>query len=298
MVSDPVILTDAEVMDALAQLGARPLSGPLVGIFPSSADGRVVASETEMSDEVSGMLEILATPSQVVRAATVTRAVDGVGTTTFAAVPGKGPFVAVARSNGGWVMSAVGSSGEVAVIVATHLGLAVPAGSGGAATLDAGAWSLLGALADSPAADTVAELEGSLVESAGPVVELFRTIGPVEVSFPDDPIVAAQRLAIAGVVIERSGAISLTAQGSEVVESLASFALGGSFTVDHIDGSHTRRVARLSFVRSPDRLFMGVWGLEDGAPVVALGEPGATEAIYTVRSLIAANPVTSLQQAG
>ena len=43
---------------------------------------------------------------------------------------------------------------------------------------------------------------------------------------------------------------------------------------------------------------MGVWGLEDGKPVVALGEPGATEAIYTARSLIAANPVANMRQAG
>ncbi len=293
MISDPVTLTDADVMDALAQLGTRPSSGPLVGISPSPADGRAVASGAEMSDEASGMLEIVAAPSRVVRAATVTRAVDGVGTTTFATGPGEGPFVAVARSDGGWVMSSVGSAGEVAVIVATHLGLAVPAESGGADTLDAGAWALLGALADNPAATSVAELEGSLIESAGPVVELFRMIGPVGVGFPDDPIVAAQRLAIAGVVVERSGAISLTEQGAGVVRSLASFALGGSLTVDHIDGSHTRRVAMLSFVRSPHRLFMGVWGLEDGLPVVALGEPGATEAIFTVRSLIAAIPVTS-----
>ncbi len=174
--------------------------------------------------------------------------------------------------------------------VATHLGLAVPAGPAGADTLDTGAWSLLAALADNPAAKSVSELEGSLVESAGPVVELFRTIGPVGVAFPDDPIVAAQRLAIAGVVTERLGTISLTEQGAGVVHSLASFALGGSLTVDHIEGSHTRRVAMLSFVRSPDRLFMGVWGLEDGLPVVALGEPGAIAAIYTVRSLIAAHP--------
>ena len=245
MVTDPITLTDLEVMDALVRLGARPTSGPLAGIAPS-ADGSAAELVGGVSDDVGGMLAILAAPSRVVRAATVTRAVDGVGTTTFAAGPGEGPFVAVARSNGGWVMSSVGSSGEVAVVVATHLGLAVPAESGGAATLDTGAWSLLGALADSPAADTVAELESSLVESAGPVVELFRTIGPVEIGFPEDPIVAAQRLAIAGVVIERSGAISLTEQGASVVRSLASYALGGSLTVDHIDGSHTRAASRCS----------------------------------------------------
>jgi hypothetical protein len=295
-VLETITITDLEMTDALARIGIRPTVGPLAGIALPSGERRAGASNIEISDEISRMIEIVAAPARIIRTATVTRSIEGIGTTTFAAGPGDGPFIATARSNGGWALASLATSGEVAVVLATHLGLAVPANPASADTIDAEAWSLLGSLADNPGAQSVSDLEGPLSATAGQVVELLRSIGPVRVVYPDDPITAAQRLAIAGVITERSGALSLTEQGAGVVQSLASYALAGSFTVDHIVGSRTSRVAMLSFVRSPDRLFMGVWGLEEGLPVVMLGEPGGVKAIRTVRSLIAALPVPSAAQ--
>lgn len=286
MAFETVILTESQVSAGLRAAGVWPSTGPLSDISPAGEDDLTGSPFAALTDESREFLETLGAPARVIRATTVTRNVPGAGTTTFLARRDSGPYVAVARDEAGFAFAPLSTGAEAAVVVASHLGIAVEAPQGGAASIDAGGWSLLAALGDQPESSSVADLENVLAGEPGRVAKLFRTIGPVPLEFPDDPISAARGLAIAGVLTERSGSINLTKQGRGVVESLSAFAVGGSLTIDHLSVGRTRRVAMLSFIRSPERMFMGVWSARKSVISLALGEPGATDAIFAIRALI------------
>ncbi len=57
-------------------------------------------------------------------------------------------------------------------------------------------------------------------------------------------------------------------------------------TVDHRRGVGTARMAALSTIRTVDRLYVGAWSADGDGLRVAIGEPGATSAIATVRALV------------
>jgi hypothetical protein len=305
-------LTTAQVAAGFALIGRRPTSGilstlpPVDAAAPGLLDGTGLAtSDGVLTAEATTLFEVLADPGRIITSTVVTPVVDGTATSTFHAPAAGGPFVAIAATPAGYDLATVGTSSEAAAIVAGYLAVAgQPAPlEGGAAELTLGAWSVLATLADIDTdTPSLREVRAALLRR-GPVAEAMHLVGPAGVIDPgsDGLHDAVNRLDAAGLSVGFGDqGLRLTAQGRAVRRALRQLTVAGSVTVDHVTSAGPVRVASLSSIRTPERLFFGAWTAAARGPVIALGEPGADAAATIVRTIVEAPrvlPAAVLRQA-
>ena len=293
-------LTAPQVAAAFALLGERPSSGPLSVLPPvDKATAKTLLADTDLtiksgnlSKAATTMFGVLAAPGRKITSTVVTAITEGAATSTFYAPAEGGPYVAFAETETGYAVSSIESGAEVAVLVATHLGWAGgPAPlDGDAVELTVGGWAVLAALAD---LDEPSSMPGAvrraLGKKPGKVVNAFRTIAPAGAPDPKSSGLgeAANWLGGAGLAIQmHDNKLQPTRQGRAVLRALRQYVVAGSLTVDHLTETGSARVVSLSSIRTTERLFFGVWRVDERGPVIALGEPGIDSAATTIRTLI------------
>ena len=293
-------LTARQVAAGFALAGRRPPAGILSTLPPVDEaaaadllDGTGLVADGALSDEGASLFGILSNPARIVTSTVVTSAADGVATSRFHGPAEGGPFVAVAPTDTGFDLEAVGTAAEVAALVAGYLAVGGdPAPlEGDAAELTAGAWSVLAALADADEeTPSKRDLRGAM-RRRGPVAEAMHLIAPAGVADPgaDGTDDAVDRLDAAELTVGFGDqGLRPTAQGRAVRRALRQWTVAGSVAVDHVVARERARVASLSSIRTPERLFFGAWTVDERGPVIALGEPGADAAATMVRSVVEA----------
>jgi len=293
-------LTAPQVAAGFALLGERPSSGPLSVLPPvDQATAKTLLADTDLtiksgslSKAAATIFGVLAAPGRKITSTVVTAITPGAATSTFYAPAEGGPYVAVAETKTGYAIEPIETGAETAVLVATHIGLA-----GGPAPLDGdaieltvGGWAALAALAD---LDEPSSMPGAvrraLGKRPGPVVNAFRTIAPAGAPDPGSSGIgeAANWLGAAGLAAQmQDNKLQPTRAGRAVLRALRQYVVAGSVSVDHLTEAGPVRAVSLSSIRTTERLFFGVWRVDERGPMIALGEPGIDSLATTLRSLI------------